>query len=185
MLNLQFNFVLNQAMHLAFARADPEPLERALDALPDIPPDAAWANWVRNHDELSLDQLSDSERDEVFSVFGPDPDTRIYGRGLRRRLPSMVEGDERRIRLAYSLMFSLPGTPVLFYGEEIGMAREPRRPRGASRCGRRCSGRRTSTPASRRRAPRSSCARSATTTGRSTSPTSGATRTRCSTGWSG
>jgi trehalose synthase len=122
MLNMQFNFVLNQAMHLAFARADPEPLERALEALPDIPPDAAWANWVRNHDELSLDKLTDEEREEVFSVFGQDPDTRIYGRGLRRRLPSMVDGDERRVRLAYSLMFSLPGTPVLFYGEEIGMA---------------------------------------------------------------
>jgi len=122
MLNMQFNFVLNQAMHLAFARADPEPLERALEALPDIPPDAAWANWVRNHDELRLDKLSDEEREEVFSVFGQDPDTRIYGRGLRRRLPSMVDGDERRARLAYSLMFSLPGTPILFYGEEIGMA---------------------------------------------------------------
>jgi hypothetical protein len=121
MLNMQFNFVLNQAMHLAFARCDPEPLERALEVLPDIPPDAAWANWVRNHDELSLDQLSENERDEVFSIFGKDPDTRIYGRGLRRRLPSMVDGDERRVRLAYSLMFSLPGTPVLFYGEEIGM----------------------------------------------------------------
>jgi glycosidase len=119
---MQFNFVLNQAMHLAFARADPGPLERALEALPDIPPDAAWANWVRNHDELSLDKLSESEREEVFAAFGKDPDTRIYGRGLRRRLPSMVDGDERRVRLAYSLMFSLPGTPVLFYGEEIGMS---------------------------------------------------------------
>jgi len=76
---------------------------------------------VRNHDELTLDKLTEEERAEVFAAFGPDPDMQMYGRGLRRRLPSMLGGDERRIRLVYSLMFSLPGTPVLFYGEEIGM----------------------------------------------------------------
>ena len=81
-----------------------------------------WANFVRNHDELTLDKLSDDERQEVFDAFGPDPDMQLYGRGLRRRLPSMLGGDERRMRMVYSLMFSLPGTPVLFYGEEIGMA---------------------------------------------------------------
>ena len=81
-----------------------------------------WANFVRNHDELTLDKLSDDERQEVFDAFGPEPDMQLYGRGLRRRLPSMLGGDERRMRLAYSLLFSLPGTPVLFYGEEIGMA---------------------------------------------------------------
>ena len=81
-----------------------------------------WANFVRNHDELTLDKLSDDERQEVFDAFGPDPDMQLYGRGLRRRLPSMLGGDERRMRMAYSLTFSLPGTPVLFYGEEIGMA---------------------------------------------------------------
>ena len=76
---------------------------------------------MRNHDELILDQLSDNERQEVFDAFGPDPDMQLFGRGLRRRLPTMLDGDEQRIRMVYSLLFSLPGTPVLFYGEEIGM----------------------------------------------------------------
>jgi glycosidase len=77
---------------------------------------------VRNHDELTLDKLSDDERAEVFAAFGPEPEHQLYGRGLRRRLPTMLGGDERRLRLVYSLAFSLPGTPVLFYGEEIGLA---------------------------------------------------------------
>jgi len=76
---------------------------------------------VRNHDELTLDKLSDSERAEVFARFGADPSLQLYGRGLRRRLPTMLDGDPRRIKMVYSLLFSLPGTPVLFYGEEIGM----------------------------------------------------------------
>jgi glycosidase len=76
---------------------------------------------VRNHDELTLDKLTKSERKEVFAAFGPDPDMQLFDRGLRRRLPTMLGGDDRRIRLVYSLMFSLPGTPTLFYGEEIGM----------------------------------------------------------------
>ena len=91
-------------------------------ALPPIPADCQWAHFVRNHDELTLDKLSEEEREEVFAAFGPEPEMQLYGRGLRRRLPGMLGGDERRIRLVYSLMFSLPGTPVLFYGEEIGMA---------------------------------------------------------------
>ena len=77
---------------------------------------------MRNHDELTLDKLSEAERQEVFARFGPDPDLQLYGRGLRRRLPSMLDGDEAAMRMVYSLAFSLPGTPVLFYGEEIGMA---------------------------------------------------------------
>ena len=77
---------------------------------------------MRNHDELTLDKLSEDERAEVFARFGPDPEYQLYGRGLRRRLPTMLDGDQRAIRMAYSLAFSLPGTPVLFYGEEIGMA---------------------------------------------------------------
>ena len=83
---------------------------------------ASLGRFVRNHDELTLDKLSEEERAEVFARFGPDPELQLYGRGLRRRLPTMLDGDQRAIRMAYSLAFSLPGTPVLFYGEEIGMA---------------------------------------------------------------
>jgi glycosidase len=76
---------------------------------------------VRNHDELTLDKLTEDERQEVFAAFGPEKDMQLYGRGLRRRLPPMLGGDPRRVRMVYSLLFSLPGTPVLYYGEEIGM----------------------------------------------------------------
>jgi maltose alpha-D-glucosyltransferase/alpha-amylase len=121
-LHMIVSFVVNQAMYLALARRDATPLARALEALPEIPEDAQWANFVRNHDELTLDKLSEEERAEVFAAFGPDPELQLYGRGLRRRLPTMLGGDQRRLRMVYSLAFSLPGTPVLFYGEEIGMA---------------------------------------------------------------
>ena len=120
-LDLQFDFVSMQALYLSLARADPAPLVAALSARPPVPLEATWANFVRNHDELTLDKLSDAEREEVFDAFAPDETQRVYGRGITRRLPPILGGDPRRIRMVYSLMFSLPGTPVLFYGEEIGM----------------------------------------------------------------
>lgn len=120
-LNLQFDFVLMQQMYLALARQDAGPVAAALEARPAIPRDAQWATFVRNHDELTLDKLTDDERAEVFAAFGPDEEHQLYGRGLRRRLPPMLDGDPRRVRMVYSLLFALPGTPVLFYGEEIGM----------------------------------------------------------------
>jgi len=120
-LELLFDFPLMQATYLALARSDSRPIRKALERRPSIPDDAQWAIFVRNHDELTLDQLSDDERAEVFEAFGPDEHMQLYGRGLRRRLPPMLGGDASRIRLVYSLLFSLPGTPVLFYGEEIGM----------------------------------------------------------------
>jgi trehalose synthase len=120
-LTLQFDFIGMQNLYLALARGDARPIADALSKRPDIPHDAQWATFVRNHDELTLDKLSDKERQEVFDAFGPDPDMQLFDRGLRRRLPTMLGGDLRRIKMAYSLMFSLPGTPVLFYGEEIGM----------------------------------------------------------------
>ncbi|KRF48724.1 trehalose synthase [Terrabacter sp. Soil811] len=120
-LNMQFDFIGMQRFYLSLARGDAGPLAAALRERPPLDVTSQWASFVRNHDELTLDKLTKTERREVFDAFGPDPDMQLYDRGLRRRLPPMVSGDERRVRLAYSLMFSLPGTPVLFYGEEIGM----------------------------------------------------------------
>jgi glycosidase len=117
---MQFDFVGMQNVYLSLARQDARPLARALRRRPATA-DSQWASFLRNHDELTLDKLTERERQEVFAAFGPEPDMQLFGRGLRRRLPPMLDGDPRRIRMAYSLMFSLPGTPVLFYGEEIGM----------------------------------------------------------------
>ncbi|WP_405009231.1 alpha-amylase family protein [Kitasatospora sp. NBC_01539] len=124
-LTMCFDFIGMQQMYLSMARREAAPLARSLRERPPPPRDGQWATFVRNHDELTLDKLSEPERAEVFAAFGPEPDLQLYGRGLRRRLPAMVDGDRRRIELAYSLLFTLPGTPVLFYGEEIGMAENP------------------------------------------------------------
>ena len=116
-----FDFPTMQAMYLSLAREDAGPLRSALMGRPESPDDSQWAVFARNHDELTLDKLSGAERQEVFDAFGPDETMQVYGRGLRRRLPPMLGGDGPRIRLVYSLTMSLPGTPTLFYGEEIGM----------------------------------------------------------------
>ncbi len=120
-LTLQFDFITMQNMYLALARQDAAPLAKALQQRPQIPSQCQWGTFVRNHDELTLDKLSESERQEVFDAFGPEEHMQIFGRGLIRRLPPMLDGDRDRIRMVYSLLFTLPGTPVLFYGEEIGM----------------------------------------------------------------
>jgi trehalose synthase len=123
-LTMMFDFIAMEAMYLALARQDARPLVRALRSRPRVHPDCQWATFVRNHDELILDKLSDSERADVFAAFGPEPAMQIYGRGLKRRLPPMLDGDPRRVRMVYSLLFSLPGTPTLYYGEEIGMGED-------------------------------------------------------------
>lgn len=120
-LQLALNFYLNQHVFLALARRDPDPIRKALTVLPPIPTTAQWGNFLKNHDELSLDKLTTDERAEVFEAFGPATDMQLYGRGIRRRVPPMLEGEPSLIRLAYSLTFALPGSPILFYGEEIGM----------------------------------------------------------------
>ncbi|HEY0606778.1 MAG TPA: alpha-amylase family protein [Herpetosiphonaceae bacterium] len=120
-MDMLFNFLVNQQLFLALARGKAAPLIKSLKSLPQIPKWCQWASFLRNHDEIDLGRLSDKERQEVFAQFGPEPDMQLYDRGIRRRLAPMLGGDRRRIAMAYSLMFTLPGAPVLRYGEEIGM----------------------------------------------------------------
>jgi maltose alpha-D-glucosyltransferase / alpha-amylase len=123
-LHMIFNFMLNQNLFLALSRNDAEPIRRVMAQTPAIPFKSQWASFLRNHDELDLGRLSDSERSEVFAAFGSAPEMRAYERGIRRRLAPMLDGDERRLKQAFSLMFAVPGTPVLWYGDEIGMGED-------------------------------------------------------------
>ena len=120
-LPMLFNFLLNQRQLLAMARGDASPVVSALEAAPTIPESCQWATFLRNHDEVDLGRLSEPERADCFAAFGPEPNMQLYGRGIRRRLAPMLGGDRRRLEMAYSLQCTLPGTPVLRYGEEIGM----------------------------------------------------------------
>jgi maltose alpha-D-glucosyltransferase/alpha-amylase len=120
-MQMMFNFQVNQNLFFALAAADSRPLVKALKATKPRPATAQWGLFLRNHDELDLGRLTDEQRDIVFAAFGPDKDMQLYGRGIRRRLAPMLQGDRRRLELAYSLMFTLPGTPVIRYGDELGM----------------------------------------------------------------
>lgn len=127
-LQMMFNFGVNQTLFYALASADNRPLIKALNATKPRPATAQWGMFLRNHDELDLGRLNEKQRQTVFAAFGPDPDMQLYGRGIRRRLAPMLQGDRRRIELAYSLMMTLPGTAVLHYGDEIGMGDDLRLP---------------------------------------------------------
>jgi maltose alpha-D-glucosyltransferase/alpha-amylase len=111
-------------MFYAFACGDCQPLGKALMATRKRPETGQWGIFLRSHDELDLGRLSDEQRQRIFDIFAPAEDMRLYERGIRRRLTPMLGGDHRRIELAYSLLFSLPGTPVLRYGDEIGMGED-------------------------------------------------------------
>lgn len=119
-LHLMFNFFSNQHLFYALASGDVKPLRKALELTKEKHPAAQWANFLRNHDELDLGRLTEAQRKRVFAAFGPEKNMQLYERGIRRRLAPML-GDRAHIELAYSLMFSLPGTPVMRYGDEIGM----------------------------------------------------------------
>jgi maltose alpha-D-glucosyltransferase/alpha-amylase len=95
------------------------------------PATSQWGMFLRNHDELDLGRLSPEQREAVFAAFGPDPNMQLYKRGIRRRLAPMFDGDQRRLELAYSLLFTLPGSPVIRYGDELGMGDDLRLPERA------------------------------------------------------
>ena len=120
-MHMILNFQANQNMFYALATGDCRPLTRALRATRARPDLSQWGIFLRSHDELDLGRLEDDQRKEVFAKFGPEPSMQLYGRGIRRRVAPMLGGDRRRLELASSLLFSLPGTPVMRYGDEIGM----------------------------------------------------------------
>jgi maltose alpha-D-glucosyltransferase/alpha-amylase len=127
-LQMMFNFAVNQHLFYALASGDSRPLVKALEATRISVATAQWGQFLRNHDELDLGRLTEKQRQAVFAAFGPDKDMQLYNRGIRRRLAPMLQGDRRRLELAYSLMMGLPGTPVLRYGDEIGMGENLRLP---------------------------------------------------------
>lgn len=120
-LHMMFNFFVNQRMFYALASADLDPLKDALRRTGGIPETAEWAQFLRNHDEVDLDRLTEEQIKTAYDEFGPKDHMQIYGRGIRRRLAPMLSNDRQRIELAHSLMFSLPSSPVIRYGSEIGM----------------------------------------------------------------
>jgi maltose alpha-D-glucosyltransferase/alpha-amylase len=124
-LQMMLNFPVNQRLYYAFATGDPQPLKHAIrETLNHIPRDAQWVQFLRSHDELDLGRLTDAQRKRVFEVFAPESHMQLYDRGIRRRLAPMLGNDRRRLELAYSLLFSLPGTPMIQYGDEIGMGED-------------------------------------------------------------
>jgi len=120
-IQMMLNFPVNQRLFYALATADLEPLIWALEQTRERPAHAQWVQFLRSHDELDLGRLTDEQRQKVFRAFGPDESMQLFGRGIRRRLAPMLQNDRRRLELAFSLLFSLPGTPMMQYGDEIGM----------------------------------------------------------------
>lgn len=118
--HMNFHFPLMPRMYMALEMEDRFPIIDILDQTPDIPDNSQWASFLRNHDELTLEMVTDEERDYMRSVYANDPKARI-NLGIRRRLAPLMSNDRRKIELMNIMLLSLPGTPVLYYGDEIGM----------------------------------------------------------------
>ncbi|MBV9461472.1 MAG: maltose alpha-D-glucosyltransferase, partial [Bradyrhizobium sp.] len=118
--HMAYHFPLMPRIYMAIAQEDRFPITDILRQTPDIPADCQWALFLRNHDELTLEMVTDVERDYLWSTYANDPRARINV-GIRRRLAPLMDNDRRKIELMNSLLFSFPGTPILYYGDEIGM----------------------------------------------------------------
>ncbi len=117
---MAFHFPLMPRMFMGVRQEDRHPIVEILRQTPDIPDNCQWAMFLRNHDELTLEMVTDEERDYMYQAYAADPQMRINV-GIRRRLAPLLENSRRRIELLNSLLFSMPGTPVIYYGDEIGM----------------------------------------------------------------
>lgn len=118
--HMGFHFPLMPRIFMALRQQNKQSLVWAIDHTPDIPKENQWCVFLRNHDELTLEMVSEDERQWMWNEYAPDPRMRL-NLGIRRRLAPLLDNDRRKIELANSLLFSLPGTPIIYYGDEIGM----------------------------------------------------------------
>jgi maltose alpha-D-glucosyltransferase/alpha-amylase len=118
--HMNFHFPLMPRIYMALARADRQPILEILTRTPPIPDPCQWATFLRNHDELTLEMVTEEERRFMWDYYAPVPRMRL-NLGIRRRLAPLLGNDRKRIELANSLLFTLPGSPVVYYGDEIGM----------------------------------------------------------------
>jgi len=118
--HMAYHFPLMPRIYMAIAQEDRFPITDILRQTPDIPANCQWAMFLRNHDELTLEMVTDVERDYLWSTYANDPRARINV-GIRRRLAPLMDNDRRKIELMNSLLLSFPGTPIIYYGDEIGM----------------------------------------------------------------
>jgi maltose alpha-D-glucosyltransferase / alpha-amylase len=118
--HMAYHFPLMPRIYMAIAQEDRFPITDILRQTPDIPSNCQWALFLRNHDELTLEMVTDIERDYLWSTYATDPRARL-NLGIRRRLAPLMDNDRHKIELMNSLLFSLPGTPIIYYGDEIGM----------------------------------------------------------------
>jgi maltose alpha-D-glucosyltransferase/alpha-amylase len=117
---MAYHFPLMPRMYMAIAQEDRYPIVEILQQTPDIPPTCQWAIFLRNHDELTLEMVTDKERDYMYQMYAADPRARVNV-GIRRRLAPLMENDPAKIKLMNSLLFSMPGSPTVYYGDELGM----------------------------------------------------------------
>ncbi len=118
--HMAYHFPLMPRMFMSLAMEDRYPVVEIMEQTPEIPPNCQWAIFLRNHDELTLEMVTDRERDYMYGAYANDQRARL-NLGIRRRLAPLLENDRRRIELMNSLLFSMPGTPIIYYGDEIGM----------------------------------------------------------------
>ncbi len=118
--HMAYHFPLMPRMYMAIAQEDRYPIIEIMQQTPDIPPSCQWAIFLRNHDELTLEMVTDRERDYMYQNYAADPRMRI-NLGIRRRLAPLMDNDPDKIKLMNSLLMSMPGSPIIYYGDEIGM----------------------------------------------------------------
>src|ERR1035437_3808475 len=118
--HMAFHFPLMPRMFMALSQEDRHPITDILAQTPEIPESCQWANFLRNHDELTLEMVTDQERDYMYKEYAADPHMRLNV-GIRRRLAPLLDNSRQRLELLHSFLFSFPGTPIIYYGDEIGM----------------------------------------------------------------